>query len=190
MEKTVIYLNELELYSEKSNEHVLLMDTETVAKGYGTSTEVIRLHKKRNADEIVEGKHFTSVTICNAGLKRKKTYWTLLGIIRLGMFIKSENAVCFRDWAEGVLEKEIKGSAEKDMMLYMWRNCSTRGLFYVHKLKLLARYGGKCWEFVQEYGLQPYLVYVEDFQGYMLNEDGATRFLKQFEEKHGKLTLN
>ena len=79
--------------------------TEYVAERYGTTTINVRAHKRLHADEIVEGIHF--VTGQNKfGVNEVK--WTLRGIIKLGMFIRSKEAKNFRSWAEAELEKSIK----------------------------------------------------------------------------------
>ncbi|WP_462110572.1 hypothetical protein [Campylobacter concisus] len=78
--------------------------TEYVAKRYGTSEANIRIHKREHADEIVKNTHF--VTEQNKfGVNEIK--WTLRGIIKLGMFIRSKEAKYFRLWAEQELEKTI-----------------------------------------------------------------------------------
>lgn len=78
--------------------------TEYVADRYGTTTINVRAHKRLHADEIVEGIHF--ITEQNKfGVNEIK--WTLRGIIKLGMFIRSEKAKGFRLWAEQELEKTI-----------------------------------------------------------------------------------
>lgn len=78
--------------------------TEYVAKRYGTSEANIRIHKRKHADEIVENTHF--ITEQNKfGVNEIK--WTLRGIIKLGMFIRSKEAKYFRLWAEQELEKTI-----------------------------------------------------------------------------------
>ena len=78
--------------------------TEYVAKRYGTSEANIRIHKREHADEIVKNTHF--VTEQNkVGVNEIK--WTLRGIIKLGMFIRSKEAKYFRLWAEQELEKTI-----------------------------------------------------------------------------------
>ncbi len=77
------------------------METRLVAEGYGVAESTIREHKRKNSDELVENRHFTSVSITDAGgLRRINTYWTKRGVIRLGFFIKSDRARLFRDWAE------------------------------------------------------------------------------------------
>lgn len=82
---------------------------EYVAKNYGISEVTIRNHKKLHADELVENIHF--VTEQNKfGVNEAK--WTLRGIIKLGMFIRSKEAKNFRLWAEMELEKTILGELE------------------------------------------------------------------------------
>ena len=78
--------------------------TEYVAKRYGTSETNIRDHKREHADEIVEGIHFIVET---NKFRKTAIKWTLRGIIKLGMFIRSKEAKCFRLWAEQELEKTI-----------------------------------------------------------------------------------
>ena len=68
--------------------------TEYVAKRYGVDTSEITNHKRRHADEIIDG-------------KQEVLKWTLRGIIKLGMFIRSKEAKYFRLWAEQELEKTI-----------------------------------------------------------------------------------
>lgn len=78
--------------------------TEYVAKRYGTSETNIRDHKREHADEIVEGIHFIVET---NKFRKTAIKWTLRGIIKLGMFIRSKEAKHFRLWAEQELEKTI-----------------------------------------------------------------------------------
>ena len=78
--------------------------TEYVAERYGTSVTNIRDHKREHADEIVEDIHFVVV---KNDRNRPLIKWTLRGIIKLGMFIRSKEAKYFRLWAEQELEKTI-----------------------------------------------------------------------------------
>lgn len=90
-------------------EHTFTMTTEQVAKGYGTSEELVRRHKSDHKDEFMEGKHyFTSVSIPHSGKPPvKSTHWTKRGVVRLGFFIKSEQAKLFRDWAEDFICRTV-----------------------------------------------------------------------------------
>jgi len=98
-----------------SSDHEFLMPTKEVAKGYGATEYSIRMAKKRNHAELIEGKHFISnVTISHAASPGSSigTMWTKRGIVRLGFFIKSQRARLFRDWAEDLI---IKVDEAKDL---------------------------------------------------------------------------
>lgn len=81
--------------------------TEYVAKHYGTSEGNIKAHKREHADEIIDGVHFVYELVDTNGGKQEVLKWTLRGIIKLGMFIRSKEAKYFRLWAEQELEKTI-----------------------------------------------------------------------------------
>jgi len=81
--------------------------TEYVAKRYGTSEGNIKVHKREHADEIIDGVHFVYELVDTNGGKQEVLKWTLRGIIKLGMFIRSKEAKYFRLWAEQELEKTI-----------------------------------------------------------------------------------
>jgi hypothetical protein len=83
--------------------------TEYVAERYGVSTTNIKVHKREHTDEIVEGIHFI---VDKNDRNRPIIKWTLRGIIKLGMFIRSKEAKNFRLWAEMELEKTILGELE------------------------------------------------------------------------------
>ena len=84
-------------------------NTEYVAKRYGTSEGNIKAHKREHADEIIDGVHFVYELVDTNGGKQEVLKWTLRGIIKLGMFIRSKEAKYFRLWAEQELEKTILG---------------------------------------------------------------------------------
>ena len=81
--------------------------TEYVAKRYGTSEGNIKAHKREHADEMIDGVHFVYELVDTNGGKQEVLKWTLRGIIKLGMFIRSKEAKYFRLWAEQELEKTI-----------------------------------------------------------------------------------
>lgn len=90
--------------------HEFVLPTKAVAEGYGVSPNTIRSHLNYNKDEFKEETHFIrGVRISNtlANAQPHAVYWTKKGIVRLGFFIKSERAVSFRNWAEGVVVKTI-----------------------------------------------------------------------------------
>ena len=84
--------------------------TEYVAERYGVSTTNIKVHKREHADEIIEGIHFVVV---KNDRNRPVIKWTLRGIIKLGMFIRSAESKAFRIWAEQELEKIILKQAQE-----------------------------------------------------------------------------
>lgn len=87
--------------------HEFIMPTIDVATGYGVAEETILSHRKNHKEEIIEGTHFVrggqiSTTLFKNN-QPNKIFWTKAGIIRLGMFIKSERAKSFRDWVEAIV---------------------------------------------------------------------------------------
>ncbi len=85
-----------------------LMTTKEVAKGYGISEYTLRRHKMEHPLELIEGKHFViAVQILNGdkAIPHNAILWTKRGIVRLGFFIKSKQAILFRDWAEELIIK-------------------------------------------------------------------------------------
>lgn len=99
----------------ESTEYVFLMSSKDTAIGYGVSEKTLRDHKKRQSDELIEGKHFI---IDRSYRNTPKTMWTKHGIVRLGFFIKSEKAKAFRDWAEDyVIEGNPSDSNLKQIVI-------------------------------------------------------------------------
>ncbi|GGN32424.1 hypothetical protein [Deinococcus daejeonensis] len=91
--------------------HEFTATTEQVALGYGVSASTIREQKRSNGEEFVEGKHFLSVRIPDAGNGNlKQTLWTKRGIVRLGFFIRSARARMFRDMAEDLVIGQLAHS--------------------------------------------------------------------------------
>ncbi|MCR8690585.1 MULTISPECIES: hypothetical protein [Campylobacter] len=87
-----------------------LFTTAQVASNYGITQDTIRDHKKDHSDEIIENLHFI---VDKNDKNRPLIKWTLRGIIKLGMFIRSPQAKAFRLWAEQELEKSINDELEK-----------------------------------------------------------------------------
>ena len=86
-----------------------LLSNKDVAKGYGVSIDTIRSHLSKNRDEFIEGKHFT---VDKSYKNTRKIFWTKKGIVRLGFFIKSEEAKKFRDWAEDYIVNEKSSNSD------------------------------------------------------------------------------
>ena len=78
--------------------------SEYVAQRYDVTLKTIE-----HADELIENIHFI---IQKNERNRPLIKWTLRGIIKLGMFIRSKEAKNFRLWAEMELEKTILGELE------------------------------------------------------------------------------
>jgi hypothetical protein len=109
----------------KNTQFEFLLSNYEVAKGYGVEERVIRDHKSNHKDELIENKHFVVVSQKNAksfGITlspkvRTKTYWTKMGVIRLGFFIKSERAKKFRDWAEDLILQKVENDFSQNFNL-------------------------------------------------------------------------
>lgn len=89
-----------------NNEFEFLMPTKDVAKGYDINANTLRMHMHRHTEELQENKHFIKgITNSDTHPKVQPTqvFWTKAGVVRLGMFIRSERAKLFRDWAEQVI---------------------------------------------------------------------------------------
>lgn len=98
-----------DLFSQVSPVIAPLFSVDFVAEQYGSDKKFNKQNKNRHSDEIVEPIHF--VTELNAK-NRPVIKWTLRGIIKLGMFIRSPQAKNFRLWAERELEKSINAELE------------------------------------------------------------------------------
>lgn len=86
-----------------------LMTTKEVAHGYGTSKYAVYKALERHNGEMVEGKHFIkgvdilSTPQKDGNIQPNSFLFTKRGIVRLGFFIKSKQAILFRDWAEDLI---------------------------------------------------------------------------------------
>jgi hypothetical protein len=85
--------------------HGWYLTTRMVAEGYGVKPETVRSHKANHSDELLQGLHFLPGT-------NNQTYWTKVGVIRLGMFISSPQAIAFRNAAETYLSQAIETPVE------------------------------------------------------------------------------
>lgn len=99
------------------NTHEWILETALVAQGYGVSDEVVRQHKSRNADELIEGKHFVScVTNSNArdAVPTKRTFWTKRGVVQLvdSRLIAQELGIQHKNLIETI--REHQAAIEKD----------------------------------------------------------------------------
>ncbi|WP_312148803.1 hypothetical protein [Empedobacter sp.] len=100
-----------------NQEHEFLMTTKEVAHGYGTSKYAVYKALERHNNEMIEGKHFIkgvdilSTPFKDASIQPNSFLFTKRGIVRLGFFIKSKQAILFRDWAEEVVIQRLENNA-------------------------------------------------------------------------------
>lgn len=87
--------------------------TQYVAQRYNISERGLRQNLTRHADELIENIHYFKTIEQTNGGRQEILKWTLRGIIKLGMFIRSPQAKAFRLWAEQELEKSINAELEK-----------------------------------------------------------------------------
>lgn len=87
--------------------------TQYVAQRYNISERGLRQNLTRHADELIENIHYFKTIEQTNGGRQEILKWTLRGIIKLGMFIRSSQAKAFRLWAEQELEKSINAELEK-----------------------------------------------------------------------------
>jgi len=75
----------------------------------GTSKYAVYKALERHNGEMVEGKHFIkgvdilSTPQKDGNIQPNSFLFTKRGIVRLGFFIKSKQAILFRDWAEDLI---------------------------------------------------------------------------------------
>ena len=88
--------------------HGWTMTTAQLAEGYGVSPTTLRGNKRNNSDELKEGHHWLKD-------EQGNTQWTKAGAIRMGMFVKSERAVQFRDMAEALVVDAMNKGTVQDL---------------------------------------------------------------------------
>ena len=89
-----------------NTDHEYVIEHKHVAEGYGTSPSTIHNAKREHADELIEGTHYFKLDEPGRGWV---TFWTKRGVIRLGMFLRSDRAVEFRQWAENLVMDTLGG---------------------------------------------------------------------------------
>jgi hypothetical protein len=130
------------------DEHEYVLETALAAKGYGVGPELIRQHKRRHADELIEGKHWVVTNSNTPGGEQSATFWTKRGIIRLGFFIRSERAKRFRDAAEDLIVRVVSGDAE------FWKAKYTVALMFMRTEEILA----SCQYWQREFAAMPAVI--------------------------------
>lgn len=97
-----------------NKQHEFLMTTEQVAMAYGIAPVTLRRHRQLHDQELKHGVHYLSIVVTTSTGGCRKTAYTKQGVIRLGMFIKSERAVRFRDWAEQLILDAVDKKVARD----------------------------------------------------------------------------
>jgi hypothetical protein len=102
--------------------------------------------KQRNADEFEEGKHFISVTNRDgnprAGIPHQTTMWTKIGVVMLGFFIKSPQAVEFRRWASRYIVDGAKEEPQTPKLPTTYLEALEEGIHWV-SLQNETKLGGR-----------------------------------------------
>lgn len=88
--------------------HCWTLTTTQLAEGYGVSPTTLRGNKRNNANELKEGHHWFKDGQGN-------THWTKAGAVRMGMFVKSDRAVQFRDMAEALVVDAMEGGTVQNL---------------------------------------------------------------------------
>jgi prophage antirepressor-like protein len=79
------------------------MTVDEVAQGYGVGRNTIMMHLKNHADELRDGIEKGVNIVDTPGGPQEKTVLFRDGVIKLGFFIRSDNAAAFRQWATDVI---------------------------------------------------------------------------------------
>lgn len=83
------------------------MTGKDVAEGYGLSRNSLSMAKQRNADELIEGKHWVVTDSDTLGGKQKVVMWTKRGVVRLGFFIKTPMTKEFLESIENQTQENL-----------------------------------------------------------------------------------
>lgn len=116
--KTPNDFEEIQLNLIVDSKHDWLLKTKHTAKGYGVTGDSITKHIQRNPEEFLEGKHYIrgtdNLSLPYKNSQPRQIFWTKRGIIRLGFFIKSQQAKKFRDWAEDLTLQALQSASLTD----------------------------------------------------------------------------
>jgi len=97
---------DLELHPILDKKHEWLMSTSDVISGYGVDNDSFEITTNANAEHLHEDKHYL---YRNFGSKVKK-YWSKKGVVKLGFFIKSDQALAFIETIEELENPIIQDS--------------------------------------------------------------------------------
>jgi len=136
----LITFNDVELHLQEHSQYEFLLSNKEVALGYGITENAIIKHLKRRSDELIEGKHWLRLEVQTKGGKQKVIHWTKKGIVRLGFFIKSENAKKFRDWAEDYIVNKKATQTQHNPYIYQLERENTELRRAINRLSLKPTY--------------------------------------------------
>ena len=91
--------------AKPDTQHGWTLTTAQLADGYGVSPTTLRGNKRNNDDELKEGHHWFKDDLGH-------THWTKAGAVRMGMFVKSDRAIQFRDMAEALVVGAMESSVQ------------------------------------------------------------------------------
>jgi|GEM_PF-4619869 len=111
-----IQFNALTLTVSPDSEHGWLMSTADAARGYGITPEVFSNYQ--HGGELLEGQHFTTAVSPNG--EAPITRWTKRGVLHLGLFIGSDHAKLFRDFAESVILNVVPAVSAPDPIIQLF----------------------------------------------------------------------
>jgi len=133
-----ITFQETPLHLIEDAQHEFLLSNKEVALGYGITQSTLRSNTNNHKDELIEGKHWLKLEMQTKGGKQKVIHWTKKGIVRLGFFIKSENAKKFRDWAEDyIVNGPIPSNTKELQEIILKQNALLAGQTSSDELKKL-----------------------------------------------------
>jgi len=97
---------DLELHPILDKKHEWLMSTNDVISGYGVDNDSFEITTNANSDHLHEDKHYL---YRNFGTKIKK-YWSKKGVVKLGYFIQSDQAMAFVETIEELENPQVQES--------------------------------------------------------------------------------
>lgn len=117
----ILQYENIQLEVRPDETHEWLLESAAVAEGYGVGVDAIYAHLKRNSTEFTEGKHYVRSRQFVGIAEKEVIAWTKKGVIRLGFFIKSEQARRFRDWAEDLILAAMQRKPLSNLdVMQMW----------------------------------------------------------------------
>lgn len=112
MSTAVVRFGDITLHPIPHPEHEWTLTSVEIVEALECDPSAVRHAIGRHGAELLEGRHWYSVTERHAG-KQPRTIWTKRGLIRLSFFVRSAKAIAFRDWAEDLVLSVMEGSVNQ-----------------------------------------------------------------------------